>query len=49
MKRVTGIGGIFFKAKDPIALRACGDGPGGQQGRTLAAAGRKLVPPLVAG
>jgi predicted enzyme related to lactoylglutathione lyase len=22
MKRVTGIGGIFFKAKDPIALRA---------------------------
>jgi predicted enzyme related to lactoylglutathione lyase len=23
MKRVTGIGGIFFKAKDPVALRAC--------------------------
>ena len=22
MKRVTGIGGIFFKAKDPVALRA---------------------------
>ena len=22
MKRVTGIGGIFFKAKDPAALRA---------------------------
>ena len=22
MKRVTGIGGIFFKARDPIALRA---------------------------
>ena len=22
MKRVTGIGGIFFKAKDPLALRA---------------------------
>ena len=21
MKRVTGIGGIFFKAKDPVALR----------------------------
>ena len=21
MKRVTGIGGIFFKAKDPLALR----------------------------
>jgi len=22
MKRVTGIGGVFFKAKDPKALRA---------------------------
>ncbi|MEO8196048.1 MAG: VOC family protein, partial [Thermoanaerobaculia bacterium] len=22
MQRVTGIGGIFFKAKDPVALRA---------------------------
>jgi hypothetical protein len=22
MKRVTGIGGVFFKAKDPAALRA---------------------------
>jgi len=22
MKRVTGIGGIFFSAKDPVALRA---------------------------
>jgi predicted enzyme related to lactoylglutathione lyase len=22
MKRVTGIGGVFFKAKDPVALRA---------------------------
>ena len=22
MKRVTGIGGIFFKARDPVALRA---------------------------
>ena len=22
MKRVTGIGGIFFNAKDPVALRA---------------------------
>jgi hypothetical protein len=22
VKRVTGIGGIFFKAKDPVALRA---------------------------
>ena len=22
MKRVTGIGGIFFKAKNPVALRA---------------------------
>ena len=22
MKRVTGIGGIFFRAKDPVALRA---------------------------
>ena len=22
MKRVTGIGGIFFKAKDPVTLRA---------------------------
>jgi predicted enzyme related to lactoylglutathione lyase len=22
MKRITGIGGIFFKAKDPVALRA---------------------------
>ena len=22
MKRVTGIGGIFFQAKDPVALRA---------------------------
>lgn len=22
MKRVMGIGGIFFKAKDPVALRA---------------------------
>jgi hypothetical protein len=24
MKRVTGIGGIFFKANDPAALRAWG-------------------------
>jgi hypothetical protein len=23
MKRVTGIGGIFFKARDPVALRTC--------------------------
>ncbi|HEY9105060.1 MAG TPA: VOC family protein, partial [Roseateles sp.] len=22
MKRVTGIGGVFFQAKDPVALRA---------------------------
>ena len=22
MKRVTGIGGVFFTAKDPVALRA---------------------------
>jgi hypothetical protein len=23
IKRVTGMGGIFFSAKDPAALRAC--------------------------
>jgi hypothetical protein len=24
MKRVTGIGGILFKARDPVALPGCG-------------------------